>query len=171
LCDPFQTVHETEQKVKILEQKPMTIENPYGLIAPITDAQAAICFMHLAERVEEIHFWGYLAEWAKVDADDLDWHQLGVSKDGTHYLETAGQQVAFAEWLRQRLCSKVFVDFAPLWFAPYSQKIYLSQESTNSWRGPRTSNIELGPRQARQLRDRLDHVLTTEVAPQLQTVR
>jgi hypothetical protein len=139
----------------------MTIENPYGLIAPIKDAEAAIAFIHLAERVEEIRFSEYLAEWAKVDVHDLDEHQLGVSRDGTSHLQTPEKQVACAEWLRQRLCAKVLVDFAPMWFAPYNQKIYLAQESTGSWDGPRTLRISLGPRQTRRLRDYLDHVLAT----------
>jgi len=149
-------------KVKLSEQQPMTIENPYGLIAPIKDAEAAIAFIHLAERIEEIRFSEYLAEWAKVDVADVDEHQLGVSKDGTHHLPTSEKQVAFAEWLRQRLCAKVFVDFAPMWFAPYRQKIYLSQENANAWSGPRTLRIVLGPQQARRLRDCLDQVLATQ---------
>jgi hypothetical protein len=34
----------------------MPIESPFGLIASIKDADAAIAFMHLAERVFEIDF-------------------------------------------------------------------------------------------------------------------
>jgi hypothetical protein len=61
----------------------MPIDSPFGLIPQIKDAEAADAFMHLAERVLEIHFFDYLAQWARVDEEDLDWERPGVTKDGT----------------------------------------------------------------------------------------
>jgi hypothetical protein len=72
----------------------------------------------------------------------------------------AAESVAFAEWLRQRLCAREIVEFAPLWFAPYEQKVYLRQDASG-WDAPRTSRITLGMRQARQLHDWLSNVLAT----------
>jgi hypothetical protein len=141
--------------------KQMPIESPYELIAQIKSPETAIAFVHLAERVEEQHFWELLAEWAEVDRDDLDDEQLGATKDGAQHLHTPHRQVAFAEWLRQRLCKKEHPSFAPMWFAPYQQKIYLAQNSMNHWKGPQISRIVVGVEQARRLRDRLNHVLAT----------
>jgi hypothetical protein len=40
----------------VFAERLMPIESPFGLIASIKDADAAIAFMHLAERVFEIDF-------------------------------------------------------------------------------------------------------------------
>src|SRR5690348_11622920 len=93
----------------------MPIDSPFGLIAPIRDGEAAVAFMHLAERVLAIDFFEYLAEWAKIDAEDLDWQKPGVTKDGADYLQTSEKRIEFAEWLRVRLSGRVYKSIAPLW--------------------------------------------------------